>query len=138
MPFVLDKRGRIKGAAQVDAALRNLDENIRKRTMRQVVGEIAELAAEEVQAVTPVGETGNLKEGIHEELLKSTEELVTFVVGPHRDQWYGLFVEYGTTTSSANPFMRPTFDSRKRAWQARARRRIAQEVTREAKRLGRL
>jgi HK97 gp10 family phage protein len=32
-------------------------------------------------------------------------------VGPRKDFFYGIFLEYGTVKMSAQPFMRPAFDS---------------------------
>ncbi|MFA5866916.1 MAG: HK97-gp10 family putative phage morphogenesis protein [Actinomycetota bacterium] len=54
--------------------------------------------------------TRRLKDSIHTEVSKKTETLVEVDVAPDKKEFYGQFVEFGTSKMGAKPFMRPAID----------------------------
>lgn len=56
----------------------------------------------------------HLKNAIRVETKKREPDHVVKAVGPRRDQFHGIFVEVGTVHQPARPFLRPTFDERRR------------------------
>jgi HK97 gp10 family phage protein len=77
----------------------------------------------EMRALTPV-DTGNLRDSEHVEV---TENSVTLVAGTD----YALFVEFGTSKMSAQPYMRPAIDAKRDA----AMKVTADEISKEMKRV---
>lgn len=55
-------------------------------------------------------DTGKLAENI---VISDIKEDGTVDIGPDRDRFYGLFLEFGTTKMSARPFLQPAFEENK-------------------------
>ena len=64
-----------------------------------------------IQAITPVGATGNLQEAI----VKGEVIDGKILIGPSQKgpAFRAHFVEFGTSKMSAKPFMRPAFEQQK-------------------------
>ncbi len=78
-------------------------------------------------ADTEMGRTaGNLRATIRKVEKDSRPGNIRVYVG-NRDVWYGRFVEYGTSHSRKQPFMRPSFHALKPTMQAR----IEEEMRKE-------
>jgi HK97 gp10 family phage protein len=55
-------------------------------------------------------DTGKLAENI---VISDIKEGGTVDIGPDRDRFYGLFLEFGTSKMSARPFLQPAFEENK-------------------------
>lgn len=55
-------------------------------------------------------DTGKLAENI---VISDINEDGTVDIGPDRDRFYGLFLEFGTTKMAARPFLQPAFEENK-------------------------
>lgn len=93
---------------------------------RHVILEALKEGAEPIRAtaaqLAPLGETENLSDNMTISVtnrLGSTaggrwqnrdESNHAVAVGPSKDEFYGLFQEYGTVHHGAQPFLRPAFD----------------------------
>lgn len=55
-------------------------------------------------------DTGKLAENI---VISDIKEDGTVDIGPDRDRFYGLFLEFGTSKMSARPFLQPAFEENK-------------------------
>ncbi|WP_031405270.1 HK97-gp10 family putative phage morphogenesis protein [Geobacillus vulcani] len=55
-------------------------------------------------------DTGKLAENI---VISDVKEDGTVDIGPDRDRFYGLFLEFGTTKMAARPFLQPAFEENK-------------------------
>ena len=64
-------------------------------------------------------------------------DLKPTVVGPDRDQFYGQFVEFGTSRIAARPFLRPAWEKNKDRVLNTHTRIVADEIERRAARLAR-
>ena len=110
-----------------DKDLEKTIKNLRKLTIRvqkNVVNGATRAAAASIQkeakAQAPVGDTGILKRSIQVRRMRSYKKGITrFKIGARYgrsagkvDAWYAHFIEYGTRTIPANPFMRRAFYSK--------------------------
>jgi HK97 gp10 family phage protein len=55
-------------------------------------------------------DTGKLAENI---VISDIKEDGTVDIGPDRDRFYGLFLEFGTSNMAARPFLQPAFEENK-------------------------
>jgi HK97 gp10 family phage protein len=55
-------------------------------------------------------DTGKLAENI---VISEIKEDGTVDIGPDRDRFYGLFLEFGTSKMAARPFLQPAFEENK-------------------------
>ncbi|ESU71107.1 hypothetical protein T260_15115 [Geobacillus thermopakistaniensis] len=55
-------------------------------------------------------DTGKLAENI---VISDVKEDGTVDIGPDRDRFYGLFLEFGTSKMAARPFLQPAFEESK-------------------------
>ncbi|QPA31625.1 HK97-gp10 family putative phage morphogenesis protein [Thermaerobacillus caldiproteolyticus] len=55
-------------------------------------------------------DTGKLAENI---VISDIKEDGTVDIGPDRDRFYGLFLEFGTSKMAARPFLQPAFEENK-------------------------
>lgn len=75
---------------------------------------------------------GNLRDAMYQAF--AAEESAATGVATYRISWnkkkafYGAFVEFGTSSSAAQPFLRPTYDSALNRAVSAAQARMAQEV----------
>jgi len=64
------------------------------------------------------------------EPVEKGHESATVAVGPHKDAFYGLFQELGTSTMPAKPFLRPALDES----EGEVVETVRQELARQARR----
>lgn len=92
-----------------------------------------EIFADEARDLAPV-RTGNLRSHIEvSELVKDEKGHDAVLIGPTNEAFYGIFDEFGTEDTPAEPFMRPAYDNRREAAQASVGRDLGAAVDRVAK-----
>ena len=122
---------KIDGLRAVSAALQKLGDNVAKSVLRGGVSAAAKVVRDETKRRAPV-DTGRLKRAVafgraRWECEKGREVANVFVrqakngaAGQKRveaygkfDAYYGRWVEFGTSDTPAQPFMRPAWDATK-------------------------
>ena len=112
----------------IEEKLQELGPKLARKALRKAVGQVGDMWVREMKSRVPV-DSGDLRESIDK--LVSTKKgkggaasSAKVSVGPMFDTndtnvgdstqqpaVYGLFVEFGTKTTHAEPWMRPTFDA---------------------------
>lgn len=101
-----------EGTAEVLANLDRYEKRLMNTHLMEAYMDGAELVRADAQARAPRGETGRLADRMVAE--KDTRRRRA-VVGPHKDAFYGIFQERGTSRHAAQPFLRPALDNNRRA-----------------------
>ena len=101
-----------------DKALKRKLARLRKGFRADVAVEMVEAAMAPLRDMAEIlapRDTGALAEGMLAEIDSVKAFQVDGIVGPDKDEFYGLFHEYvwEGVHHSANPFMRPAFDAEK-------------------------
>ncbi len=126
----------VRNVAQLKKVLKTLPEKLRLRVIRKAVRRGAEIFKDQIIANAPVltGATAsNVTVSVRK--LRSDSTVLVALAGIERAQFYAKFVEFGTKTQPAKPFMRPAFESRVKQVQAEIGEGIRVGIKREAKRL---
>lgn len=107
----------IKGAKELEDALRKLPQEIMGKVLREALRKSADEMMQTAQQRAPrsanPGVHGHMADSI--KLRASTEQdlfdtTVNLTLGPDSTHFYGSFGEFGTKHQGATPFMRPAFD----------------------------
>ena len=132
----------LSGEREIVAALRRAEDAVGEH-LQPATEAGAEILRKEVADRAPRGETGELAENIMVETEVKGDQVVVSI-GPDRDRFYGLFLEFGAAAHeitpdtagalsiagylpraradhkgvAAQPFMRPAFDGKKDAAEA--------------------
>lgn len=114
--------------------LQKFPKNIQKNVMVGAVRAGANVIRDEARRKVPI-KTGTLKKSIVSIQRKAQNGLITFSVTPSKgkpnDGWYAHFVEFGTSHSSAKPFLRPAFDQSNNESLEASKRYIANRIPEE-------
>lgn len=114
--------------------LQKFPKNIQKNVMVGAVRAGANIIRDEARRKVPI-KTGTLKKSIVSIQRKAQNGLITFSVTPSKgktnDGWYAHFVEFGTSHSSAKPFLRPAFDQSNNESLEASKRYIAERIPQE-------
>ena len=111
---------KLKGAAELERKFRAMPNKIAGRVLKRVAEAGAEEIRKETAARAPV-RTSKLAQSIVSVVVEAARDLVEMGIGPGKEAFYGLFVEFGHSGRGgqhvpAHPFLRPAFEaSRKRA-----------------------
>jgi HK97 gp10 family phage protein len=107
-------RVRLEGNEELQRALRQVPETLRRDTLKQGVRDAAEVILKAAKAIVPRGATGVLVGSlIVREVRSRNKERVSANVTTTKEGFYAHFVEYGTHNADgsvrmdAKPFMRP-------------------------------
>ena len=153
---------RIDGLKEVQNALKELPKEIQKRPLRSAVSAGAKVIADDAINKAPQGETGNLRKSIYRYRSRSQSPTgkETFLVGVRKgkakysntsrnrrlgrvgktyqtqgEAYYWRFVEFGTSSQPARPFLRPAFEnSKERAVQV-MKERLGKAIETQARKL---
>lgn len=120
---------KLTGMENLAKGLRALDQDLRRDVLIDALKEAAEPMRASMAALAPRGpdaphlansmsisvanKVGGTSGGRW--LGATTDNEASVAVGPSKDFFYGLFLEYGTVKMSARPFMRPAFDENAQA-----------------------
>lgn len=96
-----DASVKILGTEDLNRALRELGITATKGKKQVALG-AAGIIRDEAEANAPE-EDGFLKAHIIQEILEETEDAITVAVGPDRDAFYGLIVEFGADPHNEEP-----------------------------------
>ena len=90
----------------VDNLLNKLEKlGAKKRRIENIALKNAgEKVKEAIKSEAPV-RTGTLKKSIERSNVKTKQGVKRVEVGPTKEGWYGVFVNFGTINMKANPFM---------------------------------
>lgn len=114
--------------------LQKFPKNIQKNVMVGAVRAGANVIRDEARRKVPI-KTGTLKKSIVSIQRKAQGGQITFSVTPSKgkpnDGWYAHFVEFGTSHSSAKPFLRPAFDQSNNESLEASKRYIANRIPEE-------
>ncbi len=105
---------RIEGGAKLAATLQSLPARVSKSIVRQALLEAAEPMRANASAMAPRAPGApDIADHIVAAPVdgRSARGTAAVAYGPERGFHYGFFLEYGTSRQSAQPFMRPSFDT---------------------------
>ena len=151
----------IQGLDQLARAMKELPKRVARNSLRAAVYAGAKVIRDQAKlkapvAVAPLGPNqpppGTLKRSVIMKQipeLSSAERQTFFVTVRHgkkyrkqgkkgqlsQDAWYWRFVEFGTVKMAARPFLRPAFESKKRAAVQAIQDRLAQRIEQAAQEL---
>jgi HK97 gp10 family phage protein len=115
-------RTTLEGTEDLEAAIKQLDENLQGEILRAAVDKGAEILRGAASSLAPTSadgshgrEPGFLSRNIlKERQWTTTQATATTDVGMEKwKAWYGRFQEFGTYKEPAQPFLRPAFDETK-------------------------
>lgn len=99
------------------AQLRALDNAMGESTLRQAAVAGARILLEEMELRVPV-KSGKGKRSLliaYDKEVSVTGKIASYIVTWSKEAFYLRFVEFGTSHSAADPFMRPAFEAKKTA-----------------------
>lgn len=100
---------RIEGWEELERNLRKLGSTINERELLEnALMDGAKIVQDEIRTSAPY-KTGQLRDSIA--ISKKGREKYSVRIGPSGKGFYGRFLELGTSTHSAKPFVRPSFDA---------------------------
>lgn len=103
----------LEGLSEVNKALEKLPDKLQDRAIKNAMAAGARKIRDEAKRLVPVDD-GTLREGIvvARKVKKSRTRKGSVVVGIRGDgRFYAHMVEWGTSHSAPNPFMRPALDN---------------------------
>lgn len=104
---------KITGAKEIVKELQNLEKKLAKKLIRQEMRKAIKITAEETKVQAPVDE-GDLAKAVKVRAAKGKRGTIGVRVvideKSFPDQFYGSFVEFGTSRQEPNPFMRRAYD----------------------------
>lgn len=103
---------KVEGGERLARELRGLSNRVSRNVQREALKEGAELIRARASALAP-REPGapDLADNIAVSNALPEDGSVGVAIGPTRNFFYGFFQEFGTSRHSAQPFLRPAFDS---------------------------
>ena len=110
---------RIEGVRKLERKLLKLEPKIGKKVVRQAVRKAAKPILAAAKSNVPV-ESGELKRNLKIKALKRKKHRFGVMIGTGLkwftgDQFYAAFVEFGTGTRPARPYLRPAFDTKRQS-----------------------
>lgn len=103
----------IEGLAELKDRFSAFDERAQRGILRSAAKRAAEIVVEEAKARVPVRH-GNLKKSMRSRA-KVSKRAVSVDIGFGPKEFYGQFVERGTSRMPAQPFLRPALDTKAEA-----------------------
>jgi HK97 gp10 family phage protein len=130
----------VVGLQELGAQIDKLFRDTAKKAIKKASNAGTEVFRREIRAKAPVRQDeypkgskqrkpGYLKKHIGRWSKQNSDGSLSTFTGPTKSAFYGKFYEFGTSHQSANPFMRPVFDSR----QGEAERVFAETLEAEIK-----
>lgn len=126
----------IKGAAEMEALLKELGPQIANKVGDQSLRAAAKVIVEEAKRLVPVL-SGELRDAIRARVQRPrSENTRVLLIGFERPtSARAHLTEFGTAHSAAKPFMRPAMDAKASAALDEMGKVLARGITREAKKL---
>ncbi len=131
----------IKGLKELDARLKKLPDVVQRRILGAATAAAARVVQKSAKSQAPA-KTGRLKKNIVVRTKRTRTGTVSRVTlrtkgkgTDPKNAYYGRFVEFGTKKQAARPFLRPAFDSNVNQAIQTMRKKIAQRLEAEARKL---
>ncbi len=103
---------RISGARELDQLLKGLPKKTGRKALAGAVRAGGNVIRKEARQRAPVGPSGELAKGIKvEQQKRGSATSAAFKIGPRKNTFYGLFLEFGTSRLAARPWLRPAFEA---------------------------
>lgn len=122
------------GYDKLERALKKLPGKIAGKVIRSATLAGAGVIRKEARSRVSVDD-GVLKKSISSKIKDKSPTHVTYSVGPTNKAFYGTFIEFGTESITAKPFLRPAFDEKKDEAARKIEERLMKGIEREAKKL---
>lgn len=124
---------------KLNRKLKTLESKIEKKITRQALRAGAKIVVKEAKLRAPV-DSGELKSKIKVWALKRSRRRIGVLVGTSAtmytgDQFYGAFVEYGTSKMAARPWLAPAAEAKGPEAQRVVEKTIADGIEREINKL---
>jgi HK97 gp10 family phage protein len=102
-------RVKVTGVHELREALRAVAPNVAKHALEPGCGAAADVFLDAMKSTVPRAE-GTLEQSLTQVHPRSRSKLRQyFLIGPGPAGFYGRFLEWGTSTIAARPWMRPAF-----------------------------
>jgi len=122
---------KIHGLQELDKKLRELEPKLARKVTRKALRDAAKMTAAKAKELVPVDE-GDLRDSIRVRSGKSRKGTVSVIVTTSAsdnlftgESYYGAFLEFGTSTIEARPYLRPALEQTAQAATALIRDRLA-------------
>lgn len=107
----------IEGAKELEKKLKSFEPKLGRQIVKQALRNGAKVILAAAKANVPV-RSGALKKSLKVRAMKKRRHSYGVMVATSDDwfkgeQFYGAFLEFGTSRMAARPFVRPAFDSEK-------------------------
>lgn len=100
-----------RGQVDLDRGFAAVKGAVRGRALRAATLKAGAVIRDQARANAPV-RTGKLKRNIEQEVEVAERERVVVRIGTTKDAFYGHLVEFGTSSTSGRPFLRPALDEK--------------------------
>ena len=109
----------VKGLKELKRNIRKITKKLERRVLKDASLAAAEPIRKEAARLVPrsAGRPSKGKKHLADSLItkfRMKRGRFRATIGPKKDQFHGLFVEFGTSTQPARPFLRPALDSKGR------------------------
>lgn len=101
----------IHGLPRLRAQFSELKDKSQRAVLRSAIRSAARPVVKEAKLLVPVDE-GDLKAGIKSSVSVKQGGSVEALIGFEQDDFYGRFVELGTSKMPARPFLRPALENK--------------------------
>jgi len=98
----------LKGAGELRRKLMAMEKGLAADFLRPIVDAGAQDLRAAEESLAPRGKTGELAGGIQVEHIKAGKGYAYAMIGPGKEQYYGLFQEYGLGTGRSTPLREKT------------------------------
>jgi len=131
----------VAGLKELNKALQQLPDKLQDKAIKNAMAAGARVIRKEAKRLVPV-ETGTLQESIvvsrtvQQKGRRRTIKGGVVVGIKDEARFYAHLIEYGSSNSSAHPFLRPALDNQSRAAINKIGPKIGSEVEKQARKLG--
>lgn len=101
---------KLTGMAELTERLRKLPAELSDRAVKTAARKAANLVRDEMELRAPM-DTGALAMNLKTRVRQTGPEQIVAEVGPSKNEFYGMFIEFGTRNIPARPFMGPALDA---------------------------
>lgn len=103
----------LTGMEEMLKMLNMISERVATRAEYRALNKGADVLKEGISERAP-RRTGHLSKSIEKSKVKKSKEGVKYIeVGPNKSAFYGAFLEFGTSTIRAKPFMAPALEEKR-------------------------
>lgn len=123
---------RFKGLELLTKTLRTLPKKVEKKVIMKALRKGGRVIIKDARARVPV-RTGKLRKSLFQKAAPARRGKLLLQVATKKEAWYAHLVEFGTSTTRAQPFLRPAMDSKTNEAIAEIGKQIFQGILEEIK-----